>query len=47
MQTGSNNKQILLPRSYMSDFGHYLNFVHFYIITLLAKLSYKVGQIMV
>ena len=45
-RNGSNNKQILLPRSYKSDSGH-LNLIHFYIITPLAKLSYQVGQIMV
>ena len=26
------------------DLGHYLNFLHFDIITLLAKLSYRAGQ---
>ena len=47
MRFGSNNKQILLPRGYKSDFGHYLNLLHFDIITLLARLFYQLGQIMV
>ena len=46
VRTGSNNEQILLHRGYKSDFGHYLNLLHFDIITLLAKLSYPLGQIM-
>ena len=42
IRTGSNNEQIWLPRSYKSDFDHYLNLLHFDIITHLAKLSYPI-----